>query len=339
GRRPFVGTWPCSFLLRSFSFFFARPALAIAWPVAAVTTVATIKSVASIEPVAPIPAIATPFVTVAIAFGAAHHGRRPLFVLLDPDGQVAQDLFIEPLQPLDLIDRRRWRVDVHQGEMRLAVLAQAVGERFDAPRFSLGDGAAEALDDALELRGQFLDLLRAGVLARKIDVFVERHGCPFLKSHSAPRRHAPRALRERLECSDGGDTGRRTIKALPRRRTRPSVQPPAGVERKPEIYARSAERQAGRGQVAVRLRRLSGLHSPSARPGSFRQAAPQARSLRAFAGHRRSAPAVPNCAASSPAPARSRGFAPTAFAGRRHPCGRAPDRHPSRVQRRPWHYA
>ena len=28
------------------------------------------------------------------------------------------------------------------------------------------------LDDALELRGQFLDLLRADVLAREIDVFV-----------------------------------------------------------------------------------------------------------------------------------------------------------------------
>jgi hypothetical protein len=30
------------------------------------------------------------------------------------------------------------------------------------------------------LRGQFLDLLRAGVLARKIDVLIQWHSCPFL---------------------------------------------------------------------------------------------------------------------------------------------------------------
>ena len=37
----------------------------------------------------------------------------------------------------------------------------------------------------LILRGQFLDLLRAEVLARKKDVLVERHGCPFLSSYGA----------------------------------------------------------------------------------------------------------------------------------------------------------
>ena len=41
-----------------------------------------------------------------------------------------------------------------------------------APVFVLGDLATQLLDDAGELRGQFLDLLRADVLAREIDVFV-----------------------------------------------------------------------------------------------------------------------------------------------------------------------
>ena len=99
---------------------------------------------------------------------------------LDPDGEIAQDVFVETLQPFDLVDRRRRRVEVHQREMRLAVLAQPVGEGLHAPIFGLLDRSAEAFDDALQLRGQFLDLLRAGVLARKIDVFIERHGCPFL---------------------------------------------------------------------------------------------------------------------------------------------------------------
>src|SRR6202167_6831783 len=94
--------------------------------------------------------------------------------------------------------------------MCFAVLAEPVGERFYAPIFGLFDRSAEPFDDALQLRGQFLDLLRAGVLARKIDVFVQRHECPFHRCPRSPRRQAPRALRERLECSEGGDTGRRT---------------------------------------------------------------------------------------------------------------------------------
>ena len=70
------------------------------------------------------------------------------------------------------VERRRRRVDVQQREVRLAVLADAEGERLHAPIFGLGDLAAHLLDDAVELRGQFLDLLRADVLAREIDVLV-----------------------------------------------------------------------------------------------------------------------------------------------------------------------
>src|SRR5271170_4913039 len=64
----------------------------------------------------------------------------------------------------------------------------------------------------------------------------------------SPRREAPRTLRERLECSEGGDTGRRTRgrNLGPYRGSdlRPSVQPPAGVERKAALYAAQPERQA-----------------------------------------------------------------------------------------------
>src|ERR1700691_2058199 len=70
--------------------------------------------------------------------------------------------------------------------MCFAVLAEPVGERFYAPIFGLFDRSAEPFDDALQLRGQFLDLLRAGVLAREIDVFIERHSCPFLICHARP---------------------------------------------------------------------------------------------------------------------------------------------------------
>src|SRR5208283_1808508 len=56
------------------------------------------------------------------------------------------------------------------------------------------------------------------------------------------RRQAPRALRERLECSEGGDTGHRTLKSYRTAKLRPSVQPPAGVERKNRPYTRAARK-------------------------------------------------------------------------------------------------
>ena len=93
-------------------------------------------------------------------------------MLFDAHGDVAQDFFVQALLPLDLVECGGRRIDVQQREMRLAILAQAIGERLHAPLFDLGDLAAHLFDDALELGGQFFDLLRAGVLARQEDVFV-----------------------------------------------------------------------------------------------------------------------------------------------------------------------
>ena len=59
-------------------------------------------------------------------------------MLVDAHGEVTQDVLVEPLQPFDLVDRGGAGLDIHQGEMRLAVLAQAVGEGFDAPLLDLG---------------------------------------------------------------------------------------------------------------------------------------------------------------------------------------------------------
>src|SRR4029077_13792291 len=178
-RRPAVAL-PWLFLprRRRFNFVgaFARTPVAVARTVTAIAAVS--ETVAAVSET--IAAVASAVVAVAITLRPAHHRRRALFVLLDPDGEVAQHVFVEAFEPLDLVDRGRRCIDVHEGEMRLPVLAQPVRQRFDAPIFVFGDGSAETLDDAFQLCGQFLDLLRAGVLARKIDVLVERHECPFL---------------------------------------------------------------------------------------------------------------------------------------------------------------
>ena len=91
---------------------------------------------------------------------------------LDADGEVAQHVFVEPFLALDLVEGCRRRIDIEQRHVRLAVLADAVGEGLHPPIFGLGDLAARFGDDAGKLCGQFLDLLRAQILAREIDVFV-----------------------------------------------------------------------------------------------------------------------------------------------------------------------
>ena len=58
-------------------------------------------------------------------------------MLLDADGDEADHVFAQPHLTLHLGDRRVRRVDIEEREMRLAVLADPVGERLDAPIFLL----------------------------------------------------------------------------------------------------------------------------------------------------------------------------------------------------------
>src|SRR4029077_6877474 len=110
-----------------------------------------------------------------------------------------------------------------------------VGEGLDPPILALGDLAAHLLDHALVLGGELLDLLRGQILPRQEDVFVQWHGMPFRCAWPAPAL-SPSCLSERRESSEGGNTGRRADWPcrLPSG-MRPSVQLPAGVERKPAL--------------------------------------------------------------------------------------------------------
>ena len=55
------------------------------------------------------------------------------------DGDEAQHVLVEAELTLELGDRGRRRVDVDEGEVRLAVLLDAVRERLDAPVLDLGE--------------------------------------------------------------------------------------------------------------------------------------------------------------------------------------------------------
>src|SRR5262249_47443884 len=130
-----------------------------------------------------------------------------------------------------------------------AVLAQAVGERFDAPLLELADLAAHLLDDAFELGGEFFDLLRAHVLAREEDVFIEWHGMPFppsimlhpARSPSSPFGKGSKA--QKAGTRDAGPSG----PAASLLAGRPSVQLPAGIERR-RVYR--GFRQKGKADAA-----------------------------------------------------------------------------------------
>ena len=132
--------------------------------------------VAALIPSPPLPAATA---VIAVAIGFAHHRRRSFLVRFDADGEIAQNIFVEAFLALDLVERRRRRIDVKQRHVRFAVLANAIGEGLQAPIFVLGDLATHLPDHSGQLRGQFLDLLRAQVLAREVDVFIQRHEMPF----------------------------------------------------------------------------------------------------------------------------------------------------------------
>ncbi len=132
---------------------------------AATATEATVAAEAAV-------AEAAALVALTVAIDLAHHRRGAFLEFFDADGEVAQHVFVDALLTLDLGQRGRRRVDIEQREVRLAVLLDAEVQRLHAPVFVLGDLAAQTLDDGRELLGQVLDLLRADVLARKIDVFV-----------------------------------------------------------------------------------------------------------------------------------------------------------------------
>src|SRR5262249_34830313 len=114
------------------------------------------------------------------------------------------------------------------------------------------------------------DLLRARVLAREEDVFIEWHGMPFPLRAMWPRAMWPRAMcpprRVALRALSGKARMLRRRKhrtpghlALPpafsnrkiwRESPRPSVQLPAGIERKPRLIGPSGQkaRFAGAGE-------------------------------------------------------------------------------------------
>src|SRR6185503_15097274 len=157
-------------------------------------------------------AIVAPTALIAVAIRLTHHSGGTILEGVDADCEVAEHVLMEAFLALDLVQRCGRRIDIEQRHVRFAVLADAIGEGLQAPIFVLGDFAAHLPDDSGQLGGQFFDLLRAQILARKVDVFVQRHECLSLRFKSSVLDPGAKPLEpfgERLECSEGESTGRR----------------------------------------------------------------------------------------------------------------------------------
>src|SRR5205085_9377940 len=98
---------------------------------AAFRTVAAIAAIAARATVAAVATIA------AVALLAAHHRRRTLFMVVDADGEEADDVLVDVGLALELGNRRGRGIDVEGDVMGLAVLGDAVSEAAQAPGFGL----------------------------------------------------------------------------------------------------------------------------------------------------------------------------------------------------------
>ena len=102
---------------------------------------------------------------------------------IDADRDETQNVLADAHLTLHLGDRGRRRVDVEQGEMRLAVLLDPVGERLDAPVLGLADLPAVLRQELLVPLRHGLHLLGGDVLTDEIYVLVESHCVPFSSCH------------------------------------------------------------------------------------------------------------------------------------------------------------
>ena len=89
----------------------------------------------------------------------AHHRRNLGIEAVDTHRHVAQDVLVEAQAALEFAERLCRGIDVHEDIMALAVLLDAVGQRFQSPDLGLGHLSAPSLNQGFHLARQVLDLL------------------------------------------------------------------------------------------------------------------------------------------------------------------------------------
>ena len=93
-------------------------------------------------------------------------------MLVDLDGQEAQDVFRQAHLALHLVERGRRAGEVHERVVGLPVLLDPVGEGLQSPVLDPANRAAASGDDALETFNELIDLLLRQILPGKEHMLV-----------------------------------------------------------------------------------------------------------------------------------------------------------------------
>ena len=196
----------------------ATAAEAATTPAAITATEAATATAAEAATIAPEPAAAIAVASPLVAVGLAHLDGGLGLVLVDADGDEANDVGREAHAALHLGNRRRRCVEVHQRIVRLAVLLDLERDGLETPIFCFADLAAAFGDDVAVFFRQRFDLRLTDVLAGQEYVLVERHGMAFpsvtdvrsgAKPLLGPRQHQLHGKAQRTRKS--GDTGSRAL--------------------------------------------------------------------------------------------------------------------------------
>ncbi len=114
---------------------------------------------------------------------------------LDLDRERAQDVLVEAHLALHLLDGRRRGIDVHEREVRLAVLLDAVGQGLQTPVLRPAHGAAVLGDHGRVRFDELVDSLSRHILTDEEHGFVKWQ---ITSSTSGRTRHPPHRPSMRL---------------------------------------------------------------------------------------------------------------------------------------------
>src|SRR5690606_2094923 len=134
-------------------------------------------------------AAVTTIATIAVVT-ALHHCGCAFFVFFNTNGHEAEHVLRQTHLAFHFLHGRGRSVEVHEGEISLAVFLHAVGQGLQSPVLNPADLAAILFDNALVLFNERIDLLRRDVLPSKNHMFIKSQcSLPFFSFASVrPRR-------------------------------------------------------------------------------------------------------------------------------------------------------
>jgi hypothetical protein len=120
-------------------------------------------------------------ITAFWAIILAHHNRWALFMGINADGHIANDVFIQPCLTFQFGNNIAAGIDIKHDKMRFAILLDFIGQRAQTPGFGLDDLAFIIFNDFCSAFGKCVNLGLREVLTRQKHMLIQSHGrIPYL---------------------------------------------------------------------------------------------------------------------------------------------------------------